>query len=143
MHRRILDGEEIDPLVDVVLFEEAVGCERAAADAVSAGVGEEYGELVGEEELRVSDHADAVVAESVKKKDGVAVRVVRTDEPGLQRCSLWRRDGRVFEFCVESVGGLAGVGDLSVTERTTRRVKCAVRDEDAGDRAEGEVESQG
>ena len=125
------------------MFEEAVGCERAAADAVSACVGEKDGELVREEELGVSDHAEAIVGEAVENKDGIAVRVARTDEPGLQRCSVWRRDGRVFEFCVESVGGLAGVGDLSVSERTTRRVKCAVRDEDAGDRAEGEVESQG
>jgi len=143
LHRRILLGEEIDPLVDVVLFEEAEGCERAAADAVSAGVGEEYGELVGEEELRVSDHADAVVAESVKKKDGVAVRVVRTDEPGFERCSVWRSDGRVFEFCAESVCGLTGIGGVGVGEGTAGWMECAVRDEDAGDRAEGKVEREG
>lgn len=143
MHRRILLGEEIDPLVDVVLFEEAVGSERAAADAVSAGVGEEDGELVGEEELRVSHHADAVVAESVKKQDGVAVRVVRADEPGFQRCSVWRSDGHVFEFCTESVGGLAAIGGVGVGEWTAGRMECAVRDEDAGDRAEGEVEREG
>ena len=72
--------QKVDPLVDVVALEQAVGGERAVAGAVGAGVGEEDGESVGEEELRVSGHADAVVAEAVEEEDGVAVGVVRMDE---------------------------------------------------------------
>ncbi len=54
-------GEEIEPLVNVVAFEKAVGGELASACAVGARVGEKDGESVSEEELRVSGHADAVV----------------------------------------------------------------------------------
>ena len=71
----ILRFHEVEPLVDVVAFEQAVGGERAAADAMGAGVGKQNGESVGEKELRVSGHADAVVSEAVKEENGVAVRV--------------------------------------------------------------------
>ena len=64
---RILRFQKIDPLMDVVALEQAVGGERAVARAVGTGVGEKDGESVGEEQLRVSGHADAVVAEAVQE----------------------------------------------------------------------------
>lgn len=142
LHRRILRGEEVDPLMDVVALEKAVGGKRAAAHAVSASVGEQDGEMVAEEELCISCHAEAVVGETVEKKDGIAVRIVRTDKPRLEHYSIRRSDRDVFKLSVESAGGLAGVGDLGVSKRMAGRVKCAVGNEDAGDCAESEVESQ-
>ena len=64
---RILRFQKIDPLMDVVALQQAVGGERAVARAVGTGVGEKHGESVGEEQLRVSGHADAVVAEAVQE----------------------------------------------------------------------------
>ena len=80
----ILRVHEVEPLVDVVALQKAVGGEWAAADAMSAGVGKQYGESVGEKELRVSGHADSVVAETVEEENGVAVRVVGADDPRKQ-----------------------------------------------------------
>ena len=53
-------------------------------DAMSAGVGKQYSESVGEKEMRVSGHTDSVVAEAVEEENGVAVRVVGADDPRKQ-----------------------------------------------------------
>src|SRR5579864_4469172 len=82
--RMIARVQEIEPLMDVVALEETVGGERAAADAVSASVGEEHDEAVGEEELRVSGHAEAIVSEAVEENYGVSVIVARMDFPGAE-----------------------------------------------------------
>ncbi len=103
--------------MNVVALEEAVGGERAAARTVGAGVGKEHGESVGEKELRVSDHADAVVAEAVEKEDGVPVRVMGMDRPGAENNAVGRGDGGIGEVGVEGVGGLADCGDLVFRER--------------------------
>jgi hypothetical protein len=108
--RVIACGEEVEPLVEVVVFEKAVGGEWAAAGAVSAGIGEQDGEAVSEEELGVSGHADTVIAEAVEKNNGVAVAVVRVDGPGAESDSVWRGDGDVFEVGVELVSEVAGGG---------------------------------
>lgn len=80
----ILRVHEVEPLVDVVALQKAVGGEWAAADAMSAGVGKQHGESMGEKELRVSAHTDSVVAETVEEENGVAVRVVGADDPRKQ-----------------------------------------------------------
>ena len=61
--------EEVEPVLDIVAFQEAVGGELASAEAVGTSVGEEDGEAVSDEELGVSGHADAVVGEAVEEKD--------------------------------------------------------------------------
>ena len=94
----ILSLEEIEPLVNVVAFEQAVGGECAATQAVGAGVGEENGESVGEEELSVSGHAEAVVAETVEQKDRVSVGVVGMNDPGAEDGVVGCGDGDVGEI---------------------------------------------
>jgi len=80
----ILRLHEVEPLVDVVALQKAVSGEWAAAVAMGAGVGKQHGESVGEKELRVSGHADSIVAETVEQENGVAVRVVGMDDPCKQ-----------------------------------------------------------
>ena len=92
-----LRGEEVEPLVDIVAFEEAIGGELATACAVSAGIGEKHGESVGEEEVRVSGHADAVVGEAVQKNDGVTVAApMGMNDPGAEGDGVWGGDGNVL-----------------------------------------------
>jgi len=94
--RVLLRGEEVEPLVNVVAFEETVGGEIASAGAVRARVGQENSEAVSEEELCVSGHAEAVVAEAVEKDDGVAVAAMRMDRPGTEGDGVWGEDGNIL-----------------------------------------------
>ncbi len=50
---------------------------------------------MGEKELCVSGHADAVVAEAVEEEDGVAVGVVGVDHPGAEGYVVGSGDGGV------------------------------------------------
>jgi hypothetical protein len=104
--------QEIGPLVDVIFLEEPIGCEGASAEAVGASVGEEDGESVGEEELGVSDHAEAVVGHSVDEEDSVAVGMMRAEGPGLEGDGVGSGDGDVGEIGVEGLGGVANSGDF-------------------------------
>ena len=92
--------EEVDPLVNVVALEQAVGRELAAAGAVGAGVGHKDRVSVSEEELSIAGHAEAIVSETVEQEDGVVVRVAREDEPGAQGDGVLRGDGDVDEVAV-------------------------------------------
>ncbi|SPE28483.1 hypothetical protein SBA2_40046 [Acidobacteriia bacterium SbA2] len=139
----LLRVEEVKPLVNVVALEQAVGGERAVARAVGAGVGKKHGESVGEEELSVSGHADAVVAEAVEEEDGVPVGVVGMDGPGAEGDVVGCRDGCVGEVGVEGVGGVAHGRGVVFGEWASRGVERAVGEVDAADGAEGEVEEDG
>jgi hypothetical protein len=108
--RMVLRGEEVEPLVNVIAFEEAVGGEWASACAVGAGVGEQNRESVSEEELRVSGHADAIVGEAVEEDYGVPVAAVRADFPGTEDDGVRGGDGNVFESGIEVVGDVAHGG---------------------------------
>jgi hypothetical protein len=108
--RMILRGDEVEPLVNVVAFEEAVGGEWAAAGAVGAGVGEKYSESVGQEELRVSGHADTVVGQAVEENCCVAVGAVGMDDPSAEGDGVWRCDGDVRQVGVQLVSDVARGG---------------------------------
>lgn len=138
--RMILCLQEIEPLVDVVALEEAVGSERAAAGAVGAGVGEQYGESALKEELSVSRHADAVVAETVEEEDGVSVGMMRTDEPGTEGDGVRCGDGDVSEVGVEAKRRLPDRGGFFIGKRAAGGMESAVGDEDAADYAEDEIQ---
>ena len=90
-------GEKVEPLVNVVAFEKAVGGDLTSACAVGARVGEKDCESVSEEELGVSGHADAVVAQAVEEDNGVAVAAMGMDCPGTERDGVWSGDGDVFQ----------------------------------------------
>ncbi|SRR5579864_5540419 len=118
--------QEIKPLVNVVALEETVGGERAAAEAVSASVGEEDRESVGEEELCVSGHADAIVAEAVEENYGVSVIVMRIHFPCAQSCAVGSCDGDVVEISFGRLSRLAKFGGFSFGEWASGWVECGV-----------------
>lgn len=70
---------------------------------MGARVGEEDGEAVSEEELRVSGHADAIIGEAVEENDGVAVAGMGTDDPSAEGDGIGRGDGNICEIRIEFV----------------------------------------
>jgi len=135
--------EKVRPQMNVVALDEAVGGEWAVAQAVGAGVGEKHGESMSDEELGVSGHAEAVIAESVEKEDGVAVGMMGVDQPGAEGCVVGRGDGDFGEVGVEGPGGVAHCGDFVFGERTADGVQCGVGEGDAADGAESQIEDEG
>ena len=105
--RVILCEKEIEPLLDVVPFEKAVGSEFTAAGTVGARVGKQNCESPGQEKLRVSDHTNAVVGEAVEQNYSVAVVVMRLDGPSPQCCAVWCADGNIGEIGIEATGDLS------------------------------------
>jgi hypothetical protein len=105
--RVILRKKEIEPLLDVVAFEKAVGGEFASAGAVGARVGEKNRETSREKKLRVSGHSEAVVGEAVQKNYSVAMGVTRLDCPSPQRCAVWCADGHIGEIGIEAASDVS------------------------------------
>ena len=136
----VLRGEELEPLVSVVAFDEAVGGERSAAGAVSACVREKNTVAAREQELSVAGHADAVVAEAVEQDHSVSVGVARMDGPGMQGDGVGCGDGDVFKIGDERAGGFDHGGFFILGERTARGVESTVGDPDSCHGAEGEIE---
>ena len=122
--------------MDIVSLEKTIGGKCASAFTVGAGVGEEHGESVGQEELGVSGHADAVVAEAVEEEDGISAGVVRVDGPGAEDDVVWGRDGVVAEIGVEGLRRLADCGDFIFGERAAGGMEGAVGQVDAAEGAE-------
>ena len=83
--------------MDIVALEQAEGGEWTIADAMGTSVGEKNDEAVGDEELRVSGHTEAVVAEAMEEEDGVPIRMVWVNGPGAKGDVI----GRVMEASVE------------------------------------------
>ena len=133
-------GEKIDPLMNIVALEQAVGGERSVTKAVGASIGEQHGEAVGEEKASVSGGAEAVVADAVEKKNVVSVGVIGMDSPGAKSCAVGRGDGGVGEFGVEIMGGLARGGDVFSGQRAANRMERGIGDENAADDRENGVQ---
>jgi hypothetical protein len=129
--RVILRGEEVEPLVNVVAFEEAVGGEWSSAYAVGAGVGEKDGESVCEEELRVSGHANAVVGQAVEENCGVSVAAMGMDDPGAEEDGVWGCDGNVCEIGVQLVSDVTHGGFVFLRQRAAGGMQGAVGYEDS------------
>ncbi len=129
--RMILCDEKVEPLANVVAFEKAVGGEWATAGAMGARVGEKYGEAVSEEELGVSGHAGAVIAETVEKDDGIAVAVVGMDGPGTEDDRIGSGDGNVCEIGVQFASDFTHGGFVCLRQRTAGGMQRAVGYEDS------------
>lgn len=78
--------EEVQPLMNVVSFEDAVGGQLASAGTVCAGIGEKYGVPVCEKKVGISDHTEAIVAETVKHNRGVSACIVWLQKPSTKGC---------------------------------------------------------
>ena len=108
--RMVMHREKIEPLMNVVALEKAIGRKFTSTAAVGTRVREEDGESVGKQELGVSRHANAIVALTVEEDYGVAVGGAGKDHPGIQRGGVCCGDGDIFEFGIEMVGNFAHSG---------------------------------
>jgi len=129
--RVIARDEEVEPLVNVVAFNEAVGSERAPAGAVCAGVGEKDGESVCEEEVRVSGHAEAIVGQAVEENYCVAVAADGMDDPSAKGDGVGRGDGNVCEIGVQLVRNLQHGGFVFLRQGAAGGMQGSVGYEDS------------
>ena len=137
-----LRDKEVKPLVNVVAFQKAVGGELTSTCAVGARIGEQDRESVSEEELGVSSHADAIVAETVEQHYGIAVAAMRMDGPGTERGGVRSGDGNIFEIGLEVASNPSHYGFVFLSQRSAGRMHSAVGDIDAGYGAERQVECE-
>jgi len=140
--RMVPRGEPVEPLVNIVAFEEAVGGKGTATPAMSAGVWEENGEAVSEQESSVAGHANAVVGEAMEEEHGVAIALAGLDDPGTQDNAILRCDGNVFDLPTKRVDGLTHCGLFFLRQGTARGVQGSVGYEDASNDAEPEVQDE-
>lgn len=138
----LLCGQKIDPLVNVVALEQAVGGKDAAAGAMSARVGQEHSESVGQKKLSISSHADAIVAQAVQENDGVAVGRAWVDGPGAEDDPVGSSDGDVIEFGVQSPGGVAECGNFVFRKPAAGGVKDAFSEINTADGAKRKVKEK-
>src|SRR5579862_9558777 len=61
--RMCFSFQKVNPLMNVITLDESVGREFSTARAMRTGVGQQYGESVGQKEIRISDHAQAIVGQ--------------------------------------------------------------------------------
>lgn len=134
--------EEIDPLVNVIAFEKAVGGELPSACSVGARVGHEYSESMGQEKLRVSGHANAVVAKTMEQKNCIAVGVMRLNQPGTEGDTIARGERSIAQLGVQCMGVAAHGGDIAILKRAASGMKGAVSNEDPSDHAHADVKQQ-
>ncbi len=93
--------QEIEALMNIVPLEQSICREFASAHAVSPGVRHEDGESVRNQQLRISSHADAVVAKPVKQNDGISVAVQWTNSPRAKYDTVRRCGGHLLKIGVQ------------------------------------------
>jgi len=109
---------------------------------VGARVGEQDGESVSEEELGVSDHAHAIVAKAMEQEDGVAIGVVRMDDPGAEGDVVGCGDSGVGQVGVKSLGGVAHRDGVLIGKWAAGGVEGAIGEVDTANSAEDEIQEQ-
>jgi len=79
------EGEQqVRPAAHVFGFAHAVADHVAAAHAVAAAIGREYGVSGAQQEIRVREHSTARIAHPVQRDDGATVGPGGREEPGVQ-----------------------------------------------------------
>jgi hypothetical protein len=73
--------QKVNPLMNVITLDESVGREFSTARAMRTGVGQQYGESVGQKEIRISDHAQAIVGQTMQQDRCVSVRTLWPENP--------------------------------------------------------------
>ncbi len=128
--------------MNIVAFEEAVCGKGTATPAMRAGVWEENGEAVSEQESSVAGHANAVVGEAMEEEHGVAIALAGLDDPGAEDNAILRCDGNVFHLGANRVGDLAHCGFFFLSQGTACGVKGSVGHVDTCDDADPEIQEQ-
>ena len=77
-------AQGVDDLARVIALFPAVGGHRATALAVGAGIHHDHAVTVGEQKLRVTQVAGAIVGNSVIEQDPIAVGTFRLDFPATE-----------------------------------------------------------
>lgn len=105
----------------------------AFAGAVSASVHHDDAIAGADQELGLTDDADAVVGDAVKEEDPVAVGMVGADDPSVKQDAVGGADVEVF--AVAAAVGEAGVGfaDEVEGEFSADRMEKSGSDEPACD----------
>jgi len=109
---------------------------------MSAGIGQQDSKTVREQKLSVSHHPHAVVTHAVKQDYGISITLSRTKPPAAQDGPILGADGDIFHIRIEGTGGPAHRGDVSVGKKAPRRMKCSIRDINASNGAEGEIDEK-
>ena len=92
--------------------------------------------------MRVPGHANAIVTEAVEKEDCISVSLAGMNFPSAKDDLIWRSDGNVVEFGVQSAGGLPCLGRFIFCQRAAGRVEGAVGEIDASDDAKSNVQDE-
>ncbi len=130
--------EPVDPEVNVVGFVEAVGRESRAM-AVGPGVGKKDSVMIFEEPLAKSVETYAVVADSVKEKYGVAVGVLRAEEPRPKSCAVGSVEFDVLEVFGIGFGGGPGVAFFSGSDGVAAGMESNLGEADTCDYDEQDI----
>ncbi len=101
----------VDNGAGVVAFEPAVGGNGAFAGPVGAGVHHHDTVSGAKENFRLADDADAVVGNTVKKKNPVAVGIFRHNLPAAQKYPVWCANIEILAVCARNREGSVGLAD--------------------------------
>lgn len=102
--------EPVEPLANIVAFEQTIGSKGPATPAMRAGVWEEHSEPVSKQEPCVAGHTNAVVCEAVEEEHGLAITLAGLNDPGAENNVIWRCYGNVLDLGADRVNGLAHRG---------------------------------
>src|SRR5579863_8805367 len=109
---------------------------------MGTGIGEEHRESVREQKLRVSRHAEAVVADSVKKQDGIAIGLRRPNEPTAQNRRVGSCDGDVLYNGVKRLNRLTKCRRVVGCEAAARRMQRPIGKNDTANGTESEIQQE-
>lgn len=140
--RVLVVHQPVEPQVDVVAFEEAVGGKLAVAGAVGAGVGHKDRVVVIEQVFCVARHACPVVGETVEEDDGNAVGMRWSEKPCSEGDVVGSAEGDVLQRGGVSMRQITGLSYVSGGQRATGRVERDFAKEDAGGEGEEQVGRQ-
>ena len=131
--------EPIDPLMNVLAFQQAVGGERASTFSVSAGVGHKDGIPGGQEELGIPNHSAAVIAHAMQHYDCTPIGCGRLDQPCLEIGLVRGSEGDILQLGTGLPGDLKGVCQLIGVEWAAGGMKGVIGHEDASNRAKNNI----
>src|SRR5579864_377621 len=95
-----------------------------------------------EQKLRVPDHPEPVVRQSVKNHRGVPVARCRTHQPAPQDHLIWRRDRNILQLCPHRANGARESSGSFGSQCAAYGMKSPIREINAAPRAERNIEEK-
>ena len=109
---------------------------------MGAGIGEKHRESVREQKLRISSHAQAIIAESMKKEDRIAIGQRRPHELATENRRVGSCDGDVLHNGVQGLNPPSEGCRVLWCEAAARRMQGSIGKNDAANGTEGEIQEQ-